>query len=100
MANALEFSVLTDEQIQDALIDLPEWERDGVKIRKTYVYPTFRDAIAFVNRVADVAEKFNHHPLIDVNFKKVMITLWTHKCHAITKADMVLAAEIEKVMIE
>ena len=100
MANVLEFNVLNDEEIQDALIELHEWERDGVKIRKTYMYPSFRDAIDFVNRVADVAEKYNHHPDIDISFKKVIITLWTHKRHAITKADMFLAGELEKVMIE
>lgn len=100
MANALEFSILNDEQIQDALIELPEWERDGVRIRKTYIYPSFRDAVDFVNRVAGVAEKFNHHPDIEISFKKVTIKLWTHKCHAITRADVVVAGEIEKVMIE
>jgi 4a-hydroxytetrahydrobiopterin dehydratase len=99
MASVLEFTVLDDEQIQDALIELPEWERDGVKIRKTYQWPTFMDGIDFVNRVAQVAETFNHHPDIDIHFKKVTISLWTHKRNSITKADVLLAHEIEKVMI-
>jgi 4a-hydroxytetrahydrobiopterin dehydratase len=97
MAHELEFDVLDEGQVAAALGGLPGWERDGVKIRKQYVFESFPAAIAFVNRVAGVAEEFNHHPDIEVHFKKVDVLFWTHKKNATTQADVVVSGAIEKV---
>jgi 4a-hydroxytetrahydrobiopterin dehydratase len=97
MAHQLEFDVLDANQVDEAIRELDGWNRDGVKIRKQYVFESFPAAIAFVNRVAAVAQEFNHHPDIEVHFKKVDIILWTHKKDATTKADVVVAQAIEKV---
>jgi 4a-hydroxytetrahydrobiopterin dehydratase len=98
MAHALEHEVLNDQQIDAALQTLSGWRRDGVKIRKQYAFGSFREAIAFVGRVADVAETFNHHPDIEIHFKNVDVVLWTHKKNATTKADVAVATEIENAV--
>ena len=97
MAHELEFSVLDSDAVDEALKGMEGWRRDGVKIRKEYAFDGFPAAMAFVNRVAAVAEQFNHHPDIEVHFKKVDVILWTHKKDATTKADVAVAMAIEKV---
>lgn len=98
MANPLEMEVLEFEAIEDELARLDGWEYDGQTIRKTYVLGSFPQAIDWVNRVADVAERVGHHPDILVNFKKVTLRCWTHKSNSVSKADISLAEEIEKAM--
>ncbi len=97
MATKLEFTVLDQGQIRSELNELSAWERDGVAIRKTWMHDSFLDAIEFVNRVAVIAEKMNHHPDIDISFKRVIVRIWTHKKNATTMADITLAHEIDKI---
>jgi 4a-hydroxytetrahydrobiopterin dehydratase len=97
MATQLEYEVLDDESVEDALDSLNGWESDQRAIHKTYSFNSFLEAIAFVNRVAVVAESLDHHPDIHINYKDVTLRCWTHKNNAITKADITLAHEIEKV---
>ena len=99
MSSELEQQVLETEALEDALIDLPDWGFDGRAITKTYHLPSFADAMAFVNRVAESAERINHHPDIAISFRHVTIRTWTHKRNAVTRADVVLAAEIERAFV-
>ena len=96
MAHELEFAVLDDAQVDEAMKTLPGLRREGAKIRKQCDFASFPAAIAFVNKVADAAEAFNHHPDIEIHYKNVDIVLWTHKKNATTKADVVVAREVEK----
>jgi 4a-hydroxytetrahydrobiopterin dehydratase len=86
---------LRDDQISDRLKALPGWSRDGDEIVKTYELPSFPDAIAFVTRVADLAEQANHHPDLDIRYTLVRVALSTHSEGGITDKDLSLAAEIE-----
>jgi 4a-hydroxytetrahydrobiopterin dehydratase len=86
---------LPDESIDQRLEALPGWSRDGDEIVKTYELPSFPDAIAFVTRVADLAEKANHHPDLDIRYRNVRVALSTHSEGGITDKDFALAAEIE-----
>ena len=88
---------LPDDQIATRLAELDGWSRDGDQIVKTFELPTFMDAIAFVERVADLAEAANHHPDIDIRYRKVRIALSTHDAGGITQKDFDLAGEIEAV---
>jgi 4a-hydroxytetrahydrobiopterin dehydratase len=99
MATELVFDVLDHAALEEALIDLDGWEANGVAIQKAFNFSSFPAAIAFVNRVAEVAERLNHHPDIIINFRKVTVRYWTHKKNATTKANIVAAAEVDKVMI-
>ena len=67
------------------------WEvRDGV-LERTFEFPTFPEAIAFVNRVAEVAEEANHHPDLAIHYRQVTVRFWTHSKNAITDQDVELA---------
>jgi len=77
---------------------LPGWEltADGKAIRRTYTLPSFRAAIAFVAFVAEVAEARDHHPDIDVRYRKVTLTLTTHSAGELTDKDFDLAGLIDR----
>jgi 4a-hydroxytetrahydrobiopterin dehydratase len=66
-------------------------EVDGA-LEQTFELPSFADAIAFVNRVAELAEAANHHPDIAVSYRRVTLRWWTHSAGAITERDRDLAA--------
>lgn len=72
------------------------WERDGDSIRREFERADFADAIAFVDRVADLAQAADHHPDILVHgYKKVRLTLSTHSAGGLTERDFALAAKID-----
>ena len=93
-------SRLSDIGIQRELGSLPGWARRGDVLTKTYRFGTFPSAIAFVSRVADVAEEMNHHPDIDIRYTRVTCTLSTHDAGGITERDIRLAGRIETVASE
>ena len=88
--------VLTDEEVTDALAARggSEWHLVDGMITRTVVAPTFVDAIALVDRVADLAESANHHPDIDIRYSKVTLTLTTHDASGLTAKDFALAETI------
>lgn len=98
MASELENEVLDLETLEDQLADLDGWEYDGRFIHKTYHHPGFAAAMEFVNKVAEIAERINHHPDIIINYKNVQLRCWTHKKNAVTKADIALATEVEQLI--
>jgi 4a-hydroxytetrahydrobiopterin dehydratase len=67
------------------------WEIVDGALERTFELPTFPDAIAFVTRVAEVAEAENHHPDISVSYKKVTLRWTTHSEGEITERDEDLA---------
>ena len=88
---------LTDAALRAGLADLPEWERAGSAIRRTFKLRDFAEAMAFVNRVAVAAEAANHHPDIDIRWNRVVLTLSTHSESGLTDKDLTLAHEIDRV---
>lgn len=89
--------LLPDLDIQRALGKLPGWSRRGGTITKSYTFPTFPQGISFVGRVADAAERMEHHPDIDIRYTKVTMTLSTHDAGGVTSRDLELAGEIERL---
>ena len=72
------------------------WRQAGESLIRDYEFKDFAEAMAFVNRVAELAERRNHHPDILVHgWNRVRLTLSTHSAGAITEADHALAAEID-----
>ena len=86
---------LDDDTITERLTALPGWEREGDEIVKTFELPTFPEAIAFVTRIADRAEAANHHPDLDIRWRKVRVALSTHSEGGLTDQDFDLARQIE-----
>ena len=69
----------------------------GHHLHKAYTFPDFKSALAFVNRVGDVAEEQGHHPDIILTWGKVEITIWTHKIDGLTESDFILAAKLDQL---
>ena len=90
--------LLEEPALSEALAALEGWERDGASITKRFRFKGFKSAIAFVNRVAEVVNKANHHPDIHVeHYKHVRIVLTTHKVKGLSQADIDVARRIESV---
>ena len=86
---------LTDDQIQAELRKLSGWELKDGEITKLYKFSTFKDSIAFVNRIADLAEAADHHPDILILYNKVRLTLSTHSAGGLTEKDFDLARRVD-----
>ncbi len=75
---------------------LPGWEViNEHHLHRAYTFPDFKQALAFVNRVGDLAEQQGHHPDILLTWGKAEITIWTHKIDGLTESDFILAAKID-----
>lgn len=73
-----------------------EWEvLDGEKIKRTFVFKKFKEAIGFINQVADIAEEEQHHPDMHIYYNKVTIELWTHAIGGLSINDFIVASKIE-----
>ena len=90
-------SALSKVEIHDKLKTMPHWSHVGKSIVKKFTFKSFMPAIAFVNKIADAAEKAGHHPDITINYSIVGISLSTHSEGGITQKDFDLAAQIDKV---
>ena len=87
---------LGTEQIHGLLAQLQDWEpKDEHHLTKTYTFPDFVSALAFVNKVGALAEEEGHHPDIYLTWGRVSIEIWTHKIDGLTESDFVLAAKID-----
>ena len=86
---------LSDVEIHRAVSALSGWSRRGDTLVKVFTFPRFSDGIAFVNRVARIADEMDHHPDIDIRYTKVTLTLSTHDAGGVTKTDLELAERIE-----
>ncbi len=82
---------LSDTEIQTVLNGLPGWARAGETIVKTFKFTKFADGIAFVQRVARVADEMDHHPDIDIRYTSIRMSLSTHDAGEVTATDAKLA---------
>ena len=88
---------LSDAEITAGLTTLPDWTREGDEIVKTFDCGTFPGAVAFVVRIGFFAERADHHPDLDVRWKRVRVALSTHDAGGLTAKDLDLATEIEGI---
>ena len=86
---------LSAEQLNDELRALPGWAGDGTGIRRTVEAPDFPTAIALVDAVAEQAEAMDHHPDMDIRWRKVTFGLVTHSAGGVTSKDVQLARAID-----
>ena len=92
-------TTLSQEDVQERLAALDGWRSEGEAIVTDREFPDFATAIAFVNRVAEVAESANHHPDILVHgWNRVRLTLSTHSAGGLTDADFALAERVEGLL--
>lgn len=90
-------ALLTDSELTSGLARIPEWTRSGDSIGRTVEAATFPAAIEFVREVADEAESAQHHPDMDIRWRKVTFTLSTHSEGGLTEKDLSLATTIDRL---
>ena len=85
---------LTETEVEALLPRVPGWERRGSELRRTWTFPDFKGSMAFVDRVAALAEEADHHPDIDIRYSRVTLVLSTHDAGGLTARDFALAESI------
>jgi len=89
---------LAEPLLTELLGELDGWQRDGQSITKTVTLKGWNNALAFVNKVGDAATAADHHPDIHLErYKTVRIVLTTHATKGISRADIDLAAAIDRI---
>jgi 4a-hydroxytetrahydrobiopterin dehydratase len=89
---------LAGQELENLAKQVPEWKVvDGHHIVRLFKFPNFLLALAFVNKVGELAEAQGHHPDILLAWGKAEITTWTHAINGLTESDFILAAKIDKI---
>ncbi len=87
----------SDENLAAGLARCPEWNLKNGAIIRSFRFPTFREAFAFMTSVAALAEEMNHHPDWSNSYNRVEISLSTHSADGLTELDFALAERIDAV---
>jgi 4a-hydroxytetrahydrobiopterin dehydratase len=87
---------LSPEEIEETLKTHPMWTLQAGKLVREWTFRDFVEAMAFVNRVAELAEAAGHHPDIDVRYNQVLLGLVSHDAGGITARDTAMATEIDR----
>jgi 4a-hydroxytetrahydrobiopterin dehydratase len=89
---------LGPDEFGPLLANLDGWQVVGKHhLQKSYEFPDFAQALAFVNRVGTVAEASGHHPDVYLGWGKVRLELWTHKIDGLSESDFIIAAKCDRV---
>lgn len=89
---------LAGKELENLAKEVPQWRVvNGHHITREFKFPDFKQALAFVNSVGNIAEEQGHHPDIFLTWGKAEITTWTHKIDGLTESDFILAAKIDKI---
>jgi 4a-hydroxytetrahydrobiopterin dehydratase len=91
-------AVLSSHEITESLKALPGWELKNGELARRFSFSDFREAMSFVNAVADLAETAGHHPDIDIRYNKVDLSLSSHDAGGITEKDFAFAGQIAKTL--
>jgi len=95
---------LQDDEIRSLLAEIPDWqvlEVQGEKrLQRTYKVRDFNEALEFTNRIGEIAEKEDHHPLIITEWGRVTVAWWTHAIHGLHRNDFIMAAKTDRLYQE
>ena len=89
---------LPEGELKTALDALPGWTRAGERIEKTFRFPDYYRTMAFVNAVASIAHREDHHPDLEVHYDRCVVAWSTHSAGGITQNDCICAAKVEAVV--
>jgi 4a-hydroxytetrahydrobiopterin dehydratase len=89
--------MLTLQEINDRMGKLKDWTLEGSAIVKQLEFNDFLEAMDYVNKVAELAHKNNHHPDIFITYNMVRLTLTTHSAQELTEMDFKVASEIDQI---
>lgn len=92
---------VSDEELMELMPKIPDWNVvvvDGImRLSREFRFKNFVEALAFSNRVGEIAEDASHHPAILTEWGKVNVTWWTHKIEGLHKNDLIMAARTDDV---
>lgn len=89
--------VISPEMSRELLKQLPDWQSDGKKLHRTFVFPHFPAALKFLNAVGAIAETEGHHPDLFLHqWNKLTVSLWTHVIGGLSENDFIMAAKIDR----
>jgi 4a-hydroxytetrahydrobiopterin dehydratase len=91
---------LTAPEIDKFLRNHPDWKLLEGKLVREWTFSNFVEAIAFVNRVAPIAEAAGHHPDIDIRYNRVLLSLVSHDAGGITERDAAMATQLSEEFFE
>jgi 4a-hydroxytetrahydrobiopterin dehydratase len=92
-------SIFSETKLHEALLQITEWRFAANSIERWFEFPSFAESIAFVQRVAVLADAMDHHPDIDIRYRRVRVTLSTHSAGGVTDLDVSAAKEIANIQI-
>ena len=84
-------------ELEMKMAKLKGWSLEGQSLVREFDFPSFKDAVDFVNRVAEAADRKQHHPTLLLDFTRVRIYLTTKEERGISEKDFDLAADIDKI---
>lgn len=87
--------LLSQEEIDDRLQQLNGWKQDGPRIVRDFTFTSFKEAMSFINQLAEVAEEIDHHPDMTINYTRVALSVTTHSEGGLTRRDFRLAGRID-----
>lgn len=70
---------------------------DEHHLEREFIFKNFREALAFTNKIGEIAEKEEHHPDILLSYGKVKVLIWTHKINGLSESDFILAAKYDEI---
>ncbi|SEK77274.1 4a-hydroxytetrahydrobiopterin dehydratase [Blastococcus sp. DSM 46786] len=89
---------LSPDELAAALPALSLWSGDGDGLRRTVQLPSFRDAVAAIVAIADIAEEMDHHPDVDLRWRTLHLTLVSHSAGGVSELDLELARRIDALL--
>ena len=90
---------LSAEAIEGRMAEFSEWALNGDSLQRTFGFEDFAGAMSFVNSVAELAERLQHHPDIMIRYNKVTLTLTTHDAGGLSELDFTLAREADGQLV-
>ena len=93
--------LISDDELKELMPQIPDWQVivvDGImQLQREYGFRNFAEALAFSNRVGEIAEAVDHHPAILTEWGRVTVTWWSHKIKGLHRSDLIMAARTDDV---
>ena len=89
---------LADDAVAASLAALPGWARVADRLAKTYRFANYHETVAFVNAIAWIAHRADHHPDLSVHYNRCVVSWSTHDAGGITQNDLTCAARVERLL--
>ncbi len=92
---------VSDQELKELIREIPDWSievRDGImQLEKVFAFGNFLDALAFTNKVGEIAEAEGHHPALLTEWGRVTVTWWSHKIRGLHRNDFIMAAKTDRL---